>query len=71
MPEDHIEEAYKNARSFPDRERRGVYIGEKIIRGQGFYFYKDGEKYFYETDFDREMRKTEKNLKRRRWEKDV
>ncbi len=65
--EKELEVAYRNARSFPDGERRGVFLGEKIIRGQGFYFYKDGEKYFYETEFDRKMRKLEKELKRRRW----
>lgn len=44
----------------------GRYIGTVTQAGRNFYIYKNGQEYFYDTDFDREMRESEKK-KRRIW----
>ena len=34
-----------------------------------YFFYKQGQEYFYETDFDRKMREKERERKRDRFKK--
>lgn len=46
----------------------GIYIGSFCRGGRRFYFYRQGQDYFYETDYDREMRtiQRERRLNERR-----
>ena len=50
-----LEEAWGKAWSCSGRPP-GVYIGNMTKGATRFYFYKQGQDYYYETDFDREMR---------------
>lgn len=58
-----LEEALGIAWSCSERPP-GKYIGSITKGSRTFYFYKNGLEYFYETDFDREMKQKEKE---RRW----
>jgi hypothetical protein len=44
----------------------GIYIGSFCKGGRRYYFYKQGQEYFYETDFDREMRAEQRERRRNR-----
>ena len=45
----------------------GVYIGSAMKNGKMFHYYKKGFNYFFENDFDIEMREKEKERRRLRW----
>lgn len=59
-----LEEALGNAWSY-DGKPPGKYIGSVVQGGRKYYFYKDGKEYYYENEFDLEMRH-KKKLRRRR-----
>ncbi|WP_143318898.1 hypothetical protein [Clostridium sp. HBUAS56010] len=59
-------EALGNAWSCSDRPP-GKYIGSMVRGGKNYYYYKNGLEYYYETDFDREMRQ---KAKERRWNRE-
>lgn len=64
----HLQIAWENAWSFPPGQKPpGEYIG-KIQTGRGtYYFYQDGEKYWYENEYDRQQAEKEAERRRRRW----
>jgi hypothetical protein len=56
--------AWNNAWSVsPDQTPSGVFIGAVKTENTTFYYYKDGENYYYENDFDRQMRVKQKEKK--------
>lgn len=40
----------------------GDYIGNVCKGGRRYYFYRQGKEYYYENDYDREMRKRERRV---------
>lgn len=62
----NLDEAIKVARSAPDGVPTAKYIGTIEKAKKAYHLYKDTDgKIWYETDFDREMRK----VKRRKWKR--
>ena len=59
-----LDKIWEQARSLPDGPR-GRYIGAKHTEYNTYFFYEDGEEYFYETDYDRRRRKELKNARSR------
>jgi len=66
--ETELEEAWGKAWSCSDKPP-GKYIGPLTQGKKIYHFYKQGQEYFYETDFDRETRVKEKEKRRSRFEK--
>ena len=66
-----LKEAWGNAWSYDGRPP-GEYIGAVKKGNRTFYYYKHGQNYYYENDYDLEMR-YKKKLKKRyeRQEKDI
>lgn len=60
----NLMECFKVARSAPDGVPTAKYIG-MVERGrERYYLYQEQDKIFYETDFDREMRKLRRRSRR-------
>jgi len=57
-----VKEKIEEARSFPN-EPPGMYIGSENRNGRMYHYYKNGLEYFYETDYDREMRAQQRERK--------
>ena len=60
-----LQEAWGNAWSFDGRPP-GKYIGSVKRGTRTFYFYKHGNDYYYESDYDREMREQQRERRRNR-----
>lgn len=69
--EELILKAQETARSIPGDEDTSSmnYIGCTVSRGRNYYYYEKDGNFFYETDFDRGMRKTIKEMRRKRYKK--
>lgn len=64
--EKELEMAHNNAWSYPGAAApAGTYLGSRRVGNKIFYYYKDGARYWFEDDFDREMR-VKLNEKKRR-----
>lgn len=62
--------AWENAWSVPGGERpHGEYIGKIKTEHQTYYFYKDQDKYWYETEYGRQQAEKQARVKRQKWEK--
>lgn len=62
-----VKKQIKEAWSFPD-DPPGEYIGSENQNGRLYHYYKKGLEYFYETDFDREMKAKGKAKRRQKRE---
>lgn len=64
----YLQIAWENAWSFPlGQKPPGEYIG-KIQTSHGtYYFYQEGEKYWYENEYDRQQVEREAERRKRRW----
>lgn len=62
-----LQMAWDNAWS-PQKEGTppGTYIGAVKTEHQTYYFYKDGQKYWYENDYSREMRAKQEAKKKQK-----
>ena len=61
--------AWENAWSVPPGERpHGDYIGKIQTVHHTYYFYQDHDKYWYETEYDRQQAETLARVKRQKWE---
>lgn len=58
-----LEEAWGKAWSCSGRPP-GIYIGNVCKGKRRYYFYKQGQEYFYETDYDREIRLEQRERRR-------
>lgn len=47
----------------PDHVPPGIFIGAVKTEHTTFFYYQDGENYYYESDFDRQMRAKQKEKK--------
>ena len=65
--ERELDQAHGNAWSFFNGAAApsGTYIGSRRVGNTTFYYYKDGSRYWFEDDFDREMRQKLNEKKRR------
>lgn len=60
--ETELEEAWGKAWSCSDKPP-GIYIGSMMKGDKTFFFYKSGQEYFYETNYDRRVRKEQRERK--------
>lgn len=64
----HLQIAWENAWSVaPGQKPPGEYIGKVKTEHEIFYFYQDGEKYWYENEYDRKRAEKEVERRKRRW----
>ena len=64
--ERELDQAHGNAWSYPGAAApAGTSIGSRRVGNTTFYYYKDGARYWFEDDFDREMRQKLNEKKRR------
>lgn len=69
--EELILKAQENARSVPGKEDTETmnYIGCTVSAGRNYYYYEKDGRFYYETDFDRGMKKTIKEMRKNRYKK--
>lgn len=61
--------AWENAWSIPPGERpRGEYIGNVKTEYGIYYFYKENNNYWYETEYSRQQAEKQSRVKRQQWE---
>lgn len=68
---EELKEARKEAWSWPGPDHPpGDYIGSvsSAIAGRTFFFYRNGQDYYYETDYDMSIRHEQKLKRRRRYQ---
>lgn len=58
-----LQEAWENAWSTPGQPP-GAYIGSVERAGEIFYFYQEGQKHWFETEYSRRKRKEQAEKKR-------
>lgn len=67
--DEKLMEARGKAWSYPGaKQPKGEYLGAVQCGNITNYYYKDGDRYWFESDFEREMREKERLRRRREYE---